>query len=163
MLADCVASVEAQSCPDWEQVIVRDEVGIGIGGMFGEIERHTDELHGEYVYVLQDDDVIVDSEFVGGLKRFADEQGMPDVVIVRSRKGPLDLPMVWEAAPAMGMIDLANYVVRRDVFVRFAGCFGQRYAGDFDFIDAVWRSGARFAWCTRYASMAQQIGRGRSE
>ena len=165
LLARCVMSVENQTA--WEEiqhVVWRDEVGVGIAGMFAEIPRHVDELVGRYVYVLQDDDWLAAPDVVEELQRFVDALAeAPAVVMVKNRKGPHTYPEDWGARPAWAHVDLGNYVVRRDVFAAHAGDFGKRYEGDFDFIDLLWRTGWRFAWCDLVFARTEGWGKGRPE
>lgn len=163
MLSICRQSVEAQSDPSWEQLIVPDEVGIGIPGMFREIPNNTRRMKGRYIYVLQDDDMLADKYFVEELRKFLEAMNDPEVVIVRTRKGGLILPLEWKTRPRLAHIDLANYVVRADVFLRHAEAFGQRYEGDFDFINRLWELQYRFEWLDRLVCVSQAVGRGRTE
>lgn len=164
LLARCVESVEEQTIRDEIQhLIVQDEVGVGIPGMFAEIPAHLDELEGDYIYILQDDDVLVQTHVVEGLKRFIRAGGDPEVVIVKVRKRSQILPTFWGERPRKAHIDLGNYVVRRDVFVQHVADFGRRYEGDYDFIDALWKAGHRFAWCDLLFAHAMTVGQGRPQ
>jgi len=146
-----------------QHLIVVDEVGVGIAGMFREIGRHLDEMKGGYVYVLQDDDVLADERVVADLERFAKLAESPPVIMVRNMKRGMCLPLVWKTRPCLGWVDLGSYVVRRDVFVENVNKFGQRYQGDFDFIDALWEAGYEFVWFDRLFARAQATGMGRTE
>lgn len=163
LLERCVESVCVQTCKDFEQIIVRDEVGIGIAGMFREIGEHLREMHGKYVYILQDDDVLSDPEAVGELKAFAVENKYPQVIMVRNVKRGRLLPTYWKQAPQLGHVDLGSYVVRKDIFVKNVYRFGPRYEGDFDFISELWNQGYGFAWHDRLFATAQALGLGRPE
>lgn len=162
LLAECIASVQAQSDPDWQHLVIRDEVGIGIEGVFAAVPEHTPEIEGDYVYMLQDDDLLVDRDFIRDLKRFVWEHNSPPVVIVRNQKHGLQ-PRRWQAPPQLGSIDLGSYVIRADVFCENAHRFGRRYEGDFDFIRALWDLRYPFAWWDRLVAEAQQVGMGRPE
>lgn len=161
-LAACKESVAAQSDRDYQHLVIVDEVGIGVAGMFAAIPGNVPLIEGEYVYILQDDDVITDRDFVRDLKRFAWEHNDPPVVIVKNRKFGVQ-PRKWEQAPQLGHIDLGSYVIRADVFAENAHRFGRRYEGDYDFIRALWDMGYPFAWWDRLVAEAQQVGMGRPE
>lgn len=159
-----VDSVCAQTISEVIQhYIVRDEVGIGIGGMFAAIEENARHLTGDYVYVLQDDDVLAGPDVVAKLRAFVEAERRPPVVMVRNIKRGQIYPTRWESQPALCAVDLGSYVVREDVFRAHAGDFGRRYEGDFDFIDAVWKANWRFAWCNELFARAQALGLGRPE
>jgi hypothetical protein len=163
LLARCIASVDAQTArKQIEHTLVVDDKGVGIGGMYAAIAGHAGSLHGEYVYMLQDDDELAGPDVVAQVRLFVREQKEPPVVMVKKERGEQLLP-AWEEEPALGHVDLGNYVVRRDVFVDHAEDFGHRYAGDFDFIHAVWRAGWEFAWCDVLFAVANGIGMGQPE
>lgn len=165
LLSRCIASVMAQTIGN-EQIqhyVVRDDIGIGIGGMFAAIADNAKHLIGEYVYILQDDDILAKPDVVQRLYDFAKGNGNPEVIIVQNTKRGMRLPLVWEDAPRVGMIDLGSYIVRRDVFTVNAHFFGRRYEGDFDFIETLWIRGYKFAWFRLLFAEAQALGLGRDE
>lgn len=166
LLRTCVLSVEMQVCHDYEQVIIHDEIGVGIAGMFAAIPGNLNLIKGDYVYILQDDDVLADNGVIGDVRMFAIKNNMPPVVIGRNIKRGNKYPTYWRERPQEGHIDLGSYVIRRDVFAANARQFGQRYAGDADFIDALWAAGYPFAWLDRLLSREQipeRPGLGRPE
>lgn len=174
MLERCQASVAAQvGCGEIQHVIVEDHVGIGIAGMFAAIEWNAGILDGEWVYVLQDDDELAGPWVVRELEKFLTAEavttavttGACDVVMVKNRKRGNVYPTFWRVGPELGYVDLGSYVVRREVFVRHAGDFGKRYAGDFDFIRRLWDAGYEFGWCDVLFAQEQvcEPGLGRPE
>lgn len=163
LLELCKASVAGQSVPV-EHVIVEDTVGLGIDGMYADIRNHVGLVHGDYVMVLSDDNILVDATFAAELEAFVwsqDEQ--PDVVVFKGQTGPTLQPSAWGGEPIEGMIDLSCFAVRRDVWVEYADRWGQRYEGDFDFIHALWADGHRFAWWDRVVFQALKISNGAPE
>lgn len=162
-LARTKANVAAQSSHDWQHLIIPDEVGIGVVGMFRAIPEHHAEIRGEYVYFLSDDDELIDPHLVRDLCTFADDHDRPDVIMVKAqiRNWTFPTPDCWEAAPVLGCVTLANWIVKRAVWTSVP--YGHRYEGDYDFISAVWASGARFAWWDRLVCTAQDWGQGRPE
>jgi hypothetical protein len=154
-----------QSCQDLEQLVVQDLEGLGIPLMFANIQANLDQIMGHYVYILQDDDQLAGQEVIYRLRNFTEVHEWPPVIICRNIKRGLLLPDRWEQQPQEGHIDLGSYVIRSDVFKDNAGAFGARYAGDFDFINALWRAGYGFAWLDMVLAreQLQQPGLGRSE
>src|SRR3990172_2691021 len=73
----------------------------------------------------------------------------------RNSRGGLTLPLIWQEKAREGYVDLGSYVTRRGVFTENVTRFGKRYAGDFDFIDALWEGGYSFAWFDRLFARAQ--------
>ena len=173
LLHECEASVWMQAlpdgrpCKDWQHLVIPDEVGIGIAGMYAEIPQHLGRIDGEYVYVLQDDDRLAGPDVLSRLRTFARKHrnplgNLPPVIMVRNRKRGMLLPLAWECKPVLGAVDLGSYLTRADVFKKHAGRFGKRYEGDFDFIAYLWRH-YEFAWCDVLFAEAQTLGLGRSE
>lgn len=163
LLEDCKQSVSWQTDGDVEHVIVEDTQGIGIAGVFRQVRKNVDQVHGQYVYFLQDDDVLASLDFVKELKRFVNAFKHPEVVIGRIQVGIRTLPLMWEGEPLEGMIDLGNAVVRSDIWKKHADLYGQRYNGDWDFIHGLWELKYRFEWWNFVMGRKQVVGHGLSE
>lgn len=162
LLADCIASVEAQTVPV-EHVIVHDHVGLGVGGMFADIPNHAHRVTGDLVMVLSDDNLLVDSQVAEDLLRVWDGHGCPDVVMFKGSIGQCVQPVAWEQEPVECQVDLSCFAVERQVWQEHAGDWGHRYEGDFDFIHSLWTAGYTFFWWNRLCFMAQVISRGQPE
>ena len=162
LLADCVASIEAQTVPV-EHAIIHDHVGLGVGGMFADIPNHANSVTGDLVMVLSDDNVLTDPKFAEDLLRTWDEQERPDVVMFKGSIGACVQPLVWDSEPIECKVDLSCFAVAREVWQRHARDWGHRYEGDFDFIHTLWETGYRFYWWNRLCFMAQTISHGQPE
>lgn len=162
LLAECCSSVDAQT-RFVDHVIVPDEIGVGIGGMYRLIREHAHRPVGRYVQVLSDDNVLVDDRVAEELEREAIAHDLPDVVMVRGDINGTRQPVNWNTEPVLTKIDLSCFIVRRDVWVANADRWGERYEGDFDFIHHLWVSGFRFHWWDRLVFRALQISYGRPE
>lgn len=162
LLADCVASVEAQIVPV-QHVIVHDEVGLGVDGMFADIANHAHEVAGDLVMVLSDDNVLTDPHVAEDLLSVWEEQERPDVVMFKGSIGACIQPLAWEREPVECQVDLSCFAVEREVWLRHAGDWGHRYEGDFDFIHKLWELRYRFYWWNRLCFIAQQISQGQPE
>ncbi len=162
-LERCKASVAAQTEGGYQHVVVVDDIGIGVAGMFRDIPEHHADIAGDYVYFLSDDDVFADADVIRDLKQFAQAADFPDVIMARSSIGPLlyPMPQCWRAEPVQGGVTLSNWIVRRHVWLSVP--YGGRYEGDVDFIAACWASGLRFAWWDRHICHAEGWGRGQPE
>lgn len=146
-LAACLQSVGAQTLVnEIEQIVIPDHIGVGVDGMFARVPLYAQATRGQYVHLLADDDVLAGPTVVEQLKRLAEEHDYPDVLIVRVRKGWMDLPMQQPGPPLCGHIDLGCCVTRGDVWRANAHRYGVRYEGDFDFMDALYQAGHRFVW-----------------
>lgn len=162
-LSRCKQSVYSQTCQDLEHVIIEDKVGLGVGGMYKDLPRHVDVISGDWVFYLQDDDILAHEQVAENFVNYLGSlEEMPDVIMVRNEKGGRILPTYWQRAPEMGFVDLGNFIVRADVFKANAHRFAHCYEGDYYFIRALWDMGYKFAWYDRLFSICQ-ISQGRPE
>lgn len=159
LLARCEASVAAQTEPV-QHLIVRDEIGIGVAGMFAAIADHAEGVAGDYVMVLSDDNVLADPWFAAELRARSVAMGAPPVIVFKGQCGPSLQPLVWGREPEITRIDLSCFAVRRQLWLDSTDLWGHRYEGDFDFIHALWQQGHRFDWFDRLAFRALQISNG---
>ena len=167
LLADNMASLAGQTDPDWEQVLLMDRKGRGIGWSCVQLAEYGPKLTGEYIWILDDDDVCVRPTLVEELKYIAAKYE-PDVIFLRMDHGPrgvLPDEAYWGSAPIEGHIGVSAYVVRRQVWQRHADAWrSARYASDYDFIKALIEDDCVFAyWHDVIASRVQQIGLGQPE
>jgi hypothetical protein len=168
-LVACMESVRMQTAVDAiEHVLVADHVGIGIGEMFLRIPFYADACHGEFVFILADDDRLASPSAVEELILFArDFVTPPPVIICDVENGGHRWPSQHQSAlleqgPILGQIGLGCTIVRSDVWLDNAGFWGGRYEGDFDFLEAVYRSGHKFTrW--PYLFSTGPVSRGAAE
>ena len=162
-LAVCKQSVLDQTRRSFiEHVIIPDEVGIGIDGVYRDVPNHLDKVNGDYVLFLSDDDYLCDPELAHKFYKLAIDD-YPDVVIFKAEKAGRVLPDIWNSKPKCGHIDLSNFIVRSDIWKAHADKWGQRYEGDYDFIRALWDMGYKFKWWDFLGVKAQRISRGKPE
>jgi hypothetical protein len=167
MLAACMASVGAQTLiHEIEHLVLPDHIGIGIEGMYAKLPQYASAVHGEYVHLLADDDVLADEHVVGEVKAFAELHGYPPVIIVEVVKhmeqGALCLPLNKFGPPVEGAIDLGCVITRNDVWKQHVGDYGKRYEGDADHLLAMWNAGHKFAYSDVYF-LEGAVMRGRPE
>lgn len=149
-LAACIASVQAQTVPHLvEQVVVPDFVGVGVGGMFASIPRYAAALHGQYVHILCDDDVLADPAVVEDLQRAAMAHGFPPVMIAKARKGGSVWPTTLSGPPMCGAIDLACVFTRADIWQDAVAAYEPCYEGDYHHVRALWDAGHAFTYLDR--------------
>lgn len=162
-LAACKRSVQMQSDADYQHMVIVDDSGIGVDGMFRDIRWHVDQMRGEYIFILADDDRLYGRDSLRAVKAFASEHDTPPVIIVRNHKWGQVFPTVWRAEPQLGAIDTGNFIIRADIFRENADQFGLRYEGDFDFIHSLWEKGIPFTWFDYLFSEMQIGGKGMTE
>lgn len=125
------------------------------------------EACGEYVWVLDDDDLCSWPSLVAELKEIAAEHDWPDVIMVRAlheRFGLLPSNDNWEQAPVLGNVGTSCYIVRRDVWNAHRAAWVDRYDGDFYWIDHLWHTpGLRWHWHNEIAAYYPQQSLGEAE
>ena len=133
--------------------MIVDESGNGIHWANRQISELAGKLHGEYVYILDDDDFIICETFIHELKLGIKDPSYsydPDVIIVKGWIHEKEYPRLWREAPARQKIAAPNFIVRRDIFDEYAHYWDVDRRGDFNFINAVWINGHQFKWWDRY-------------
>ena len=119
---------------------------------------------GEYVFILDDDDYLIDEGFVAALKQFVVEHVCPDIVFVQMDVCGRILPE-WSEGLRLGDIAVSCFALRREVWLEHGGDFSGEYGGDFHFIDAVYGCERQHtsARLERVASRVDRVSRGEPE
>lgn len=133
-LARCVQSVARQTDPDVEQRIIFDPLGRGVEWSYTNLRGVAPA--GEYVFLLDDDDYLIDPLFVAELKKEAARCGRPDVIFVGMNVAGTVMP-IWENGLKRGYIACSCFVVKRDVWLEHAANFCGDYSADFYFIESI--------------------------
>lgn len=166
MLLANQASLDALTGDDWEQTLLTDDVGRGVGWSYEQLAAYAPHLTGEYVWLLDDDDECIYPALVEGLRAIVEAHD-PDVVVVRmdhGERGVLPPAKHWGKRPYQGAIGCSAYIVRRAVWQRHAHTLTPgHYASDYEFIRAVWDAGVSVYWWEIVASRVQRISYGRPE
>jgi hypothetical protein len=141
-------SLQYQTDPDFEQFII-DNSGQPVGYLSAntQIYKISDQLNGQYVYILDDDDFIVNDNFIKDFKYLVASQLFPPAVVIC--KGHIDskcFPKVWSAQLNRGQIGSPNFIVRNDIFEFHALHWIQARAGDFHFIKSCQEKETFFWW-----------------
>lgn len=160
-------SLAVQTDRDWMQTVVVDPVGRGCAWANRNLATLADHVTGEYVWVLDDDDYCVRPTFVEELRDVVMTMS-PDVVVVKMDHGAElgVLPKLqWNTRAILeGDIGVSALVVRREIWRRHAGAWGERYAGDYDFARAVMDDlGLRVVWWDVVASAISRRSMGEGE
>lgn len=166
-LLRCLESIAQQDDKDYENVLIIDTEGIGVAAANALFYEHKDRVHGEYVHLLDDDDILVDNGLVSRLKCIAHNHNWPDVIIFRSLHGGgkmLPPDKLWGERPKGGQIGGESYVIRRDIWKRHIKVFGEHgYPGDFFFISELFSHNYSIFWCDTVIAQAFQQNLGKPE
>ncbi len=160
LLARCRESVALLCDADYVQTVIADDGGRGVA--WANRNLSTVEAQGEWVWVLDDDDLCSDRELIARLRRVAAHQE-PDVILVRvfhGKWGLLPPDVRWGTRPVCGQYGGACAVVRRDVWDVHRAGWESIYAADFWFVNRLWDAGLRFAWLDVIAGYQPQQNNG---
>ncbi len=163
LLARNVASVLNQTDQDLEHIFIVDEIGIGKEGANKSLALNKHLVNGQFVLILDDDDILVYDDYVHILKTLV-RQYDPDVVITKMRW--LSYGVVkperrwWQRTPVDGHIGSPCFAVRREVWLKHIHTFGTPRGGDFYFIRTLWDEGYKFHWWNQVTVKILQIGDG---
>jgi hypothetical protein len=145
-------SLLSQTKPDFEQLQIRDGKNRGRLWANTAIHENAHLAKGKYIYVLDDDDYIICDTFIEDLTvlianiDIAETGFHPSVVIVKGYINEKIFPTTWKQKPERGEIGAPNFLVKNNIFCKFSQHWCQPRAGDFYFIDAIFKSKARIFW-----------------
>ena len=163
MLARQIDTVVYQDDPDYEQILLTDSIGRGIG--YANRLLATARPLGEYVMVLDDDDWLVHDNAIGLMKEATAVEG-PALLIFRADHnglGILPSKAVWQHRPIKGQIGSCDFITRRDTWDRHIHAFGVEEAGDYAYLFNVWQDNPSVVWLDEILAGVQRISRGASE
>lgn len=141
------ASLVAQDSTDWIQTILADSVGRGIP--WTHVRFRSFQPMGDYVWVLDDDDECIMPGFVSGLAAIV-EKHHPSAIMVRmdhgSELGILPDDDHWGCRLQESEVGSSAIVASRNAWLNHRHAWGERYAGDYDFIRSVQEHEELYWW-----------------
>ena len=72
-------------------------------------------------------------------------------------------PTVWKKSPIFAGIGMTCFVVRKELYLKYANKFGVVRGGDYSFIDALHKSGEKRIWKNKIYSETTAQNRGKVE
>ena len=162
MLHRNIESLYMQTDKDFEQLFIDDTEGRGIG--WANAQLATVKPSGEYVMVLDDDDMLTDARAIEKMK--AATIRAPSLVIFKAdhaELGILPSKAVWNHRPMLGQIGSISFISRRDVWKRHIGAFDIFACGDYAYLQSVWRDKPSVVWLDEKLAAVQRISRGKPE
>lgn len=167
MLRDCIDSIKGQSCNDYTHLLIKDDVGIGVGGA-NKLLQDVNIPSVQYVMVLDDDDILISPSFVGDFVSFV--KNKPDVVIMKGivgYNGVLPSDKAWQKPPKRGGIGSFCFAVCKVLWEQNISVWGgtDSFAvmGDFSFINKCFHEATTIYWMDKVVAATQRISRGASE
>lgn len=163
-LLRCQQSLLNQTYGGWGQTLLIDDVGRGVEWANRNLAHYASRLTGDYIWILDDDDICIERDFVRQLQFWCADN--PDVVMVRgdyANHGVLPDGDYWGKRPVLNHVGSSNFIVRRDVWQEYADTWPNALAGDFAFIDAVFESDPYVKWWDKVVMRAVKKGYGNAE
>lgn len=162
MLRNNTASLDAQTDQDFQQIFLYDHIGRGVGWANKSLESA--QPAGDYVMVLDDDDMLINAHAIELLKAAARHE--PALVIFKAhhgRLGVLPRPTVWGKRPIRGSIGSCDFISRRDVWSKHIAAFGAERCGDYYYLKSVWQDKPEVVWLNEQLASVQRISQGQPE
>lgn len=165
------ASIVSLTDKDVEQIFITDHIGVGMleaNRSFSKSEVKC-LIDGEYVFLLDDDDFIVNKNMVNELKKIH-SQFNPDVIFFRmiiknnmnNNYYPTDKDC-WGIRPVIARIGGSCFVVKKEIYMKYIHHFALPRCGDFAFINEVFNSGASCYWHNVLMCETGKVSRGKPE
>lgn len=164
MLRRNQASLDAQTCSDWEQLLIIDDVGRGVGWANAQFAVHADDVSGDYVLMLDDDDMLARNDAIAKLKDATWDN--PHMVFFRGdhlQNGILPTGEVWQKAPKATHVSGQDFITRADVWRKHIGAFAQQSMGDIAFLNALWSDVTDVTWLDELVVQVQRVSLGAAE
>jgi glycosyltransferase involved in cell wall biosynthesis len=162
MRAANLAALEAQTCQDYEHILIVDNEGRGLEWANSSLQDAAPA--GEYVLILDDDDLLTDKEAIEKLRTAAEPE--PDLIIFKAYHGPLGIlpsARVWGNRPYGGHIGSCDFITRRDVWLEHIPAFAQPESGDYYFLQSIWLDDPCVVWLDETLAAVQRISKGKAE
>lgn len=163
-------SIKSLTDNDTEQIFITDKVGLGLlsaNTSFSHKET-LEFIEGEYVYLLDDDDFIVNPEMVTRLKEVMRDHN-PDVIFFRMiikngmNNDHYPTQQCWGNKPMIAHIGGSCFVVKKEVYKKHIHNFAHARCGDFYFINSVFESGVKCYWLDVLMAETGKVSRGKPE
>lgn len=157
-------SVDMQTDQDIQHLILVDRAGRGIREANRRFNARKDLVEGEWVYILDDDNYLIDPTFVAEIRRISNERAA-ELIMVKGRwPNGLILPKPWNRrkVPHLCKVDSANFVVKVDPWRSCIHLFGvDERGGDHRVLAALFDRGLKVHWFDRIVFQVSQVGKGK--
>ena len=143
-------SIKSQTVPGIEHVLIQSPGQIGIPGANRLLAsgQAVNDVNGDYVQVIDDDDFIKSPDYLERLQRFIVDQGYPEWVMVRGKIDVRTFPSPWgiEWQPVRATVACFCIIVSRRLWEQHHAAWGVDKCGDWNFSKALWHAGNRPVW-----------------
>ena len=169
MLSENIASVKSQTCHDLEHIFIVDHTRLGIHVADRALALNMDRVEGEWVYILDDDCILINDNFVELVKDVVATENH-DIIMVKSRRPPgppsrqsiVPTPQVWGGKMRHGSTNCLCYVMRASLWKVVVEVFGAKpWGGDWHMLEAALHREPTIYWLDEIVADARQLGRGK--
>jgi len=152
-------TIEMQSENEIDHVLLHSPGLIGIGAanrLLADSQAVTKAL-GDYIQVIDDDDMIISSDYVEKLQEFIVTKGYPDWIMCRGIINHRVYPVPWgrKWKPIKATVASFCMITSRKLWETHHKAWGVDQCGDWNFAKALWNAGERPAWFDFNACKAQ--------
>jgi len=159
MLKICINSIKSQTDDDYIHIINRDDKTKNGYGVFNANKSFAKikNINARYVMAIDDDDMIVDRDFVKIFKE-AIENKNPEIVFFKNKIGGSIYPWEgsWKKPPVLARIGGSCFAVRLDIWNKYIHLFGKPSCGDFNFISACYKNTENHVWLDHIVAKTQK-------
>jgi len=169
----CFDSVKNQTCDDYQHFLIQgamreaDAYSAYKNSGFAVEHGLTKPwpIEGRYVMALDDDNMLVDPEFIKDFKALVEKEN-PDIVFFKGEIKGWGIYPSWARHPVAGEIDWFCYAVKREMWQRYIAEVNARpmASSDWSLIDKCYRNTKSVIWFNRLVTSTQRApGRSRPE
>lgn len=150
MLKVCIDSVKAQTNDDYVHILHRDDkTESGYGRVLADQSlAKVSSINARYVMVLDDDDMLIDPNFVEAFKEIVDKNNL-EIIFFKGKilgRGTYPKEQFWNKMPCRRHIGSFCFAVRLDIWKRHIHEFGIKQNGDWKFISVCYENTKNHFW-----------------
>ncbi len=151
-----------------EQIFITDNIGLGLLEANRSFSNPAvlEQIKGEYVFLLDDDDFIVNPQMIEDLKAVGDYDIIFFRMTIKNGQNNNHYPtdeLCWGKEPIIARIGGSCMVVKTEWYKKYAHNFGVARCGDFYMLKAMWNDGPKVYWLDKIMSETGSVGRGKPE
>ncbi|QDT95560.1 glycosyltransferase family 2 protein [Gimesia aquarii] len=143
-------SIEEQTSIGIQHVLLHSPGQIGISGANRLLatDEAVSRIKGDYVQVIDDDDVLSSPDYLDQLQTFIVSQGFPDWILVRGKINEREYPTPWgpKWKPVLGTVACFCIITSRRLWQEHHQAWGVDKCGDWNYAKALWDAGNRPVW-----------------
>ena len=128
-----IFSVKGQAIQRYQHIVIPDDDGVGLYEANKSFMQVLDDIEGNYVMILDDDDILISDNVVGEVMHIDTFKKSPDMIVwkVWRLTEIVPTPVNWEYNKYRNSHRVANcYAVKNSFFKRTIESFGTPVAGD---------------------------------